>query len=48
MDKKDLLNRYHFQEHPAELKKKVSLFGHFKGYLYGQGENNFPGETPPE
>lgn len=48
VDKKDILNKYHFQDHPAELKKKVSLFGHFKGYLYGQNENCLCGETPPE
>ena len=46
VDKKDTLHRYGFKDHPIELKKKVSLFGHFKGYLYGQGENPLMGETP--
>lgn len=34
--KEDICKKYSFTEYPPELKKKVSLFGHFKGYLYGQ------------
>ena len=34
--KEDVYKKYSFTEYPQELKKKVSLFGHFKGYLYGQ------------
>lgn len=38
--KEDVCKKYTFSDYPAELKKKVSLFGHFKGYLYGQSENS--------
>ena len=36
--KEDICKQYSFSDYPIELKKKVSLFGHFKGYLYGQNE----------
>lgn len=41
--KEDVCKKYSFVDYPAELKKKVSLFGHFKGYLYGQNENSLKG-----
>ncbi len=31
--------KYFFKDHPYELKKKVSLFNHFKGYLQNDNEN---------
>lgn len=34
--REDVCKKYYFSEYPSDLKKKVSLFGHFKGYLYGQ------------
>lgn len=34
--REDVCKKYYFSDYPQELKKKVSLFGHFKGYLYGQ------------
>lgn len=34
--REDVCKKYSFADYPVELKKKVSLFGHFKGYLYGQ------------
>jgi polo-like kinase 1 len=34
--REDVCKKYNFTDYPADLKKKVSLFGHFKGYLYGQ------------
>jgi hypothetical protein len=37
IDKEDITKKYFFKDHPYELKKKVSLFNHFKGYL--QAEN---------
>ena len=40
--REDVSQKYSFAEFPADLKKKVSLFGHFKGYLYGQSENMCP------
>lgn len=47
--KEDVCKKYTFLDYPTELKKKVSLFGHFKGYLYGQSENSFlKGTTAPE
>jgi polo-like kinase 1 len=33
VEKEDITNRYSFKDHPYVLKKKVSLFNHFKGYL---------------
>lgn len=43
--KEDVCKKYSFSDYPTELKKKVSLFGHFKGYLYGQSENIPKGTT---
>ena len=43
--KEDICQKYSYTDYPADLKKKVSLFGHFKGYLYGQTENNAPKST---
>lgn len=37
--REDTCKKYSFNDYPIELKKKVSLFGHFKGYLYGHSEN---------
>lgn len=31
--KEDISKKYSFNDYPAELKKKVGLFNHFKGYL---------------
>ena len=33
IDREDIAKRYFVQDYPSELKKKVSLFNHFKGYL---------------
>ena len=33
--KEDICRRYSFVDYPSELKKKASLFAHFKGYLSG-------------
>lgn len=33
MEREDIYKKYHFKDYPPELKKKVSLFIHFKGYL---------------
>lgn len=43
VSKEDVCKKYSFVDFPAELKKKVSLFGHFKGYLYGQSQNSLKG-----
>lgn len=43
VSKEDVCKKYSFLDFPAELKKKVSLFGHFKGYLYGQSQNSLKG-----
>jgi polo-like kinase 1 len=34
-----MIKKYNFRDHPQELKKKVSLFNHFKGYLQTDNEN---------
>lgn len=44
VDREDVARRYSFREHPAELKKKVSLFSHFRGYLQAEGENRVRAE----
>lgn len=36
IEREDNCKRYAFDDYPADLKKKVSLFGHFKGYLSTQ------------
>jgi polo-like kinase 1 len=33
MEREDICKKYSFKEYPSDLKKKVSLFIHFKGYL---------------
>lgn len=33
VNKEDVVKRYKFEDYPIELKKKVGLFNHFKGYL---------------
>jgi polo-like kinase 1 len=40
ISKEDVCHCYSFRDYPLELKKKVSLFSHFKGYLNGPSENN--------
>ena len=39
VEKEDVVKKYFFKDYPYELKKKVSLFNHFKGYLQGENEN---------
>jgi polo-like kinase 1 len=43
VDKEDVQQKYYFSDYPPELKKKVSLFGHFRGYLYREQENSVRG-----
>lgn len=33
VEKEDVYHKYGFRDYPMDLKKKVSLFVHFKGYL---------------
>jgi hypothetical protein len=33
IEKEDIIKKLYFKDYPYELKKKVSLFNHFKGYL---------------
>jgi polo-like kinase 1 len=33
MDREDIYKKYSFKDYPDKLKKKVSLYIHFKGYL---------------
>ena len=46
IDKEEVIKKYAFGDYPIDLKKKVSLFGHFKGYLNSQPENSL-GKSPP-
>ncbi|MCB0369277.1 MAG: hypothetical protein KDD45_07425 [Bdellovibrionales bacterium] len=39
VEREDVVKKYYFKDYPIELKKKVSLFNHFKGYLQTEGEN---------
>lgn len=39
VEKEDVVKKHSFKDHPFELKKKVSLFNHFKGYLQTDCEN---------
>jgi hypothetical protein len=36
ISKEDVCKKVSFNDYPNELKKKVSLYAHFKGYLYGK------------
>jgi hypothetical protein len=40
MDREDIYKKYSFKDFPDKLKKKVSLYIHFKGYLSTEAENN--------
>lgn len=42
VEREDVVRRHSFRDFPPELKKKVSLFNHFRGYL--EGENRERGE----
>lgn len=33
VEREDVIKKHSFKDYPNELKKKVSLFNHFKGYL---------------
>lgn len=33
VNKEDVIKKYRFEDYPLDLKKKVGLFNHFKGYL---------------
>lgn len=39
VDREDVIKKHSFKDYPNELKKKVSLFNHFKGYLQNESEN---------
>ena len=39
-NKEDVLKKYKFADYPADLKKKVGLFNHFKGYLKDEEAKN--------
>lgn len=39
VEREDIIKKCSFKDYPYELKKKVSLFNHFKGYLQTEGEN---------
>ena len=37
VEREDVVRKHYFRDYPFELKKKVSLFNHFKGYLQTEG-----------
>ena len=39
VEREDIIKKNSFRDYPMELKKKVSLFNHFKGYLQTETEN---------
>ena len=44
--KEDICRKFTFHDYPSDLKKKVSLFSHFKGYLNNHSENSKLSKIP--